>query len=67
MVTATSMLVLHRRAHSALSDGLRKFHPADLRRWEKMVQAWESDGSKPNPYIYAAERTLAVLSALVLV
>jgi hypothetical protein len=61
MVTAISMLVLHRRAHDVLSDGLREQHPVELRRWEAMVTDWERDGSNPSPYAYAGERESMLL------
>jgi hypothetical protein len=61
MVSALSMLVLHRCAHEAFSEGLRDQHPDDLICWEKMVRDWERDGSNPNPYVYASECVLASL------
>jgi hypothetical protein len=42
--------VLHFRAYRAFTDGLREEHGDQLIEWERQVQEWETDNSRPCPY-----------------
>ncbi|KAJ7040094.1 hypothetical protein C8F04DRAFT_1208826 [Mycena alexandri] len=53
MVLAIPQAMLHSRAFHAFTEGLRDGHEEELQKWEKMVRAWEADGTQENPYEYA--------------
>jgi hypothetical protein len=42
--------ILHHRAFCAFTEGLREEHGDELIEWERQVQEWESDNSRPCPY-----------------
>lgn len=50
MALAIPQAILHRRAFSALTEGLREEHANQLVDWERMVREWTVDHSQPNPY-----------------
>ncbi|KAJ6479764.1 hypothetical protein C8R45DRAFT_1101208 [Mycena sanguinolenta] len=52
LVLAIPQAMLHNRAFTAFTDGLREGHEAELQDWERAVRAWETDNEKPNPYEY---------------
>ncbi|KAG6905794.1 hypothetical protein DXG01_000684 [Tephrocybe rancida] len=51
LVKAIPEAILHRDAFTAFTDGLRKEHLEDLKQWERMLIEWESDKTKPDPYL----------------
>lgn len=45
--------MIHSRAFSSFTEGLREGHEEDLTKWEKMVWDWEADNkASKNPYDY---------------
>ncbi|KAJ7812570.1 hypothetical protein B0H14DRAFT_3478739 [Mycena olivaceomarginata] len=53
MVLAIPEALIHSRAFSSFTAGLREGHEKDLIKWEKMVREWEMDNEENlNPYNY---------------
>ncbi|KAJ6452203.1 hypothetical protein C8R45DRAFT_1057032 [Mycena sanguinolenta] len=54
MVLAIPQAMIHSRAFSSFTAGLREGHEEELCRWETVVREWEADNeANPNPYDYA--------------
>ncbi|KAF7377213.1 CxC2 domain-containing protein [Mycena sanguinolenta] len=54
MVLAIPQAMIHSRAFTAFTEGLREGHEEELCKWEKMVRDWEADeDASESPYDYA--------------
>ena len=47
--------IVHHRALSAFTDGMRLEHGNIVDEWEKQVLEWEADNTKPCPYELSEE------------
>ncbi|KAG6824771.1 hypothetical protein H0H92_005865 [Tricholoma furcatifolium] len=59
LVYAIPQAILHRNAFHAFTDGLKNEHLEKLMSWEKMLQEWEIDKSKPDPYFFEEDTVTA--------
>lgn len=50
MTLAIPQALIHHQAFCAFTSGLREHHAAELREWEKQVQAWETDQTNLCPF-----------------
>lgn len=50
MTLAIPEAIIHRRAYRAFTESLRVEHGKHLSDWEKLVEEWEKDKTKPCPY-----------------
>ena len=50
MALAIPDAIVHHRALSAFTDGMRLEHGDIIDEWESQVLAWEADSTKPCPY-----------------
>ncbi|RDB28096.1 hypothetical protein Hypma_001549 [Hypsizygus marmoreus] len=50
LVLAIPQAMLHHQAFNTFTEGLHQEHAEEVVEWERMVEAWEADHLKPNPY-----------------
>jgi hypothetical protein len=55
MVLAIPEALKHHEAFVALTTSLQAEHGDKVAEWEAMVNAWEQDHGKPNPYALIEE------------
>lgn len=61
MLEAIPQAKCHKEDFELFDEGLRQKRNNDVVAWEKMLDKWENDHSKPNPYVSSKTSKLLLI------